>query len=299
MVADPIRFRCKCGTNLKTKPEAAGRVIRCPKCEQQLTVPQAELQPGSPAIRYTIKKNIVGPPSIKYDCPGCDIRLTSAITEAGSREICPDCNTEFVVPGTKERQQRDAEQKRIKAKSDARKEANRIERQRRKDERNAAMDNARAERERQKASAAELERQNQIEVRQPLVNRRSDSSEDPTGDGVAKNTVKRKSHRKRYTLITLVATMLFFRVFCGIFVVQPIGAIPDGVTIVYWRSGMNISFIASADGILHKSGDGVSLFGRGAVLAALSETLNDRAIVRLGYSRTLYLWSTGGREFSN
>ena len=79
--------------------------------------------------------------------------------------------------------------------------------------------------------------------------------------------------------------------------IQPIGAIPDGATIVYWRSGLNIPFVASADGLLDQSGAGVSLLGRGLMLAILAEPIKEREIFRLGYSETLYLWSTGGKKY--
>jgi len=107
--------------------------------------------------------------------------------------------------------------------------------------------------------------------------------------------------KRKRIIITLACSLfslaLFFRLFCGIFVIQPIGAIPEGVTIVYWRSGLNIPFIASADGLLDDSGAGVSLLGRGLLLAKLAEPITDREIFRLGYSETLYLWSTGGKKY--
>lgn len=90
---------------------------------------------------------------------------------------------------------------------------------------------------------------------------------------------------------------LFFRIFCGIFVIQPIGAIPDGTTIVYWRSGSNMPFIGSADGLLEKSGSGVSLLGRGVMLGNMADIVLKKEIFRVGYSKTLYLISTGGKEF--
>lgn len=90
---------------------------------------------------------------------------------------------------------------------------------------------------------------------------------------------------------------LLFRICCGIFVIQPIGAIPEGTTIVYWRLGMNLPFVASADGILEKSEAGVSLLGRGLVLAKVAEPIKKREIFRVGYSETLYLWSTGGKSY--
>jgi len=95
----------------------------------------------------------------------------------------------------------------------------------------------------------------------------------------------------------LGALALFFRLFCGLFVIQPIGAIPDGVTIVYWRSGLNLPFVASVDGLLDQSGAGVSLLGRGLLLSKVAEPIMERKMLRLGYSDTLYLWSTDGKTF--
>ncbi|MBT7996549.1 MAG: hypothetical protein HN691_16885 [Bacteroidetes bacterium] len=99
------------------------------------------------------------------------------------------------------------------------------------------------------------------------------------------------------SLITVFVIGLLFRIFCGIFVIQPIGAIPEGTTIVYWRSGMNMPFISSADGLLEKSGAGVSLLGRGLILAKVAEPIKENEIFRFGYSETLYLWSTGGKSY--
>jgi len=104
--------------------------------------------------------------------------------------------------------------------------------------------------------------------------------------------------KKKISIIFICGAMIvFFRIFCGVFVIQPIGAIPDGATIIYWRSGLNMPFIASADGLLDKSGAGVSLLGRGLLIAKLAEPLMTRKVVRFSYSRTLYLWSTGGKEY--
>jgi len=108
-------------------------------------------------------------------------------------------------------------------------------------------------------------------------------------------------NKRKQLIIILVCAFgclaLFFRLFCGIFVIQPIGAIPDGATIVYWRSGLNIPFVASVDGLLDDSGAGVSLLGRGLMLAKLAEPIKEREIFRFGYSETLYLWSTGGKKY--
>ena len=98
-------------------------------------------------------------------------------------------------------------------------------------------------------------------------------------------------------IISLFLFGIFFRIFCGIFVIQPIGAIPDGTTIVYWRSGMDMPFISSAVGILEKSGTGVSLLGRAMILANLADPIKERELFRLKYSETLYLKSTGGKQY--
>jgi hypothetical protein len=106
--------------------------------------------------------------------------------------------------------------------------------------------------------------------------------------------------KKKILIISLclfIGLAASFRLFCGIFVIQPLGALPDGTTIVYWRSGLNMPFIASADGLLDQSDAGVSLLGRGMLLAGLSEPITNREMFRLGYSDTLYLWSTGGHRY--
>ncbi len=108
------------------------------------------------------------------------------------------------------------------------------------------------------------------------------------------------NEKKRFIIILLCvlgSLAIFFCLFRGIFVIQPIGAIPDGVTIVYWRSGLNIPFIASADGLLENSGAGVSLLGRGLMIAKFTELIKERILFKFGYSETLYLWSTGGKKY--
>lgn len=98
-------------------------------------------------------------------------------------------------------------------------------------------------------------------------------------------------------IIIILALGLFIRICLGVFVIQPIGAIPDGVSIVYWRLGMNLPFISSADGILEDSGAGVSLLGRGVILSKVAEPIIDRELFRFDYSQTLYLWSTSGKQY--
>jgi hypothetical protein len=89
----------------------------------------------------------------------------------------------------------------------------------------------------------------------------------------------------------------FFYFTTGFFVIQPIGALPEGATVWYWRYDTGLPFISSADSLLVDKQGGVSLLGRGFVLAALVEPITQLKIASLPYSKTLYLISTGGREF--
>lgn len=106
---------------------------------------------------------------------------------------------------------------------------------------------------------------------------------------------KRRRSRAIPVVVSLISAVVLW-LSVGVFVVQPIGAIPDGVAIVYWRLGTSMPFVSSADGIAAEEG-GVSLLSRGIVLAGVIEAIEDRIIVRLPYSRTLYLISTGGVEY--
>lgn len=55
-------------------------------------------------MRYFVTKSLIGTPSVKYNCPGCKVRLTSSLREAGDADACPECGYAFEVPGVKERQ---------------------------------------------------------------------------------------------------------------------------------------------------------------------------------------------------
>jgi hypothetical protein len=99
------------------------------------------------------------------------------------------------------------------------------------------------------------------------------------------------------TVLAMFGFALFTYLFLGIFVVQPIGAVPDGRTVIYWRSGTDLPFITSPDGYLIDKSLDVTLMGRGLVAGRLAKELDGRIIVRLPYWKFLYLQSTGGKEF--
>ena len=78
---------------------------------------------------------------------------------------------------------------------------------------------------------------------------------------------------------------------CGLYSVPPIGALPEGRTLVVWR-GHGEPFFNSPDGVCLKRTGGVSLMCRGA---ALSQAPLDRIILRLPYLKFAYNASVGGR----
>ena len=104
---------------------------------------------------------------------------------------------------------------------------------------------------------------------------------------------------RRVFSVLLGLGLFFFLIYLttGFFVIQPIGAVPQGATIWCWRIGTNLPFIGSADGILLEKVGSVSIFGRAIALSKLSEFLINRKIVLFPYSETLYLISTGGVTF--
>ena len=106
-----------------------------------------------------------------------------------------------------------------------------------------------------------------------------------------------KTKRIRFLLIIFaclfVVAVIVYNEFT-FFVVQPIGAVPDGATVVIWRKG-KFNFIDSADALCARESGGVSLICRGVVLAAVAK--NDDILLRLPYSETLYEISTNGKTY--
>lgn len=107
------------------------------------------------------------------------------------------------------------------------------------------------------------------------------------------------SNKKRTSLIvlTLLAVIgvdLYTQ--CTIFVVQPIGAIPEGRTLVISRL-KGTEFVDSADAMCVRMQGGVNLLCRGMTVAAVAK--NATIYTRLPYSDTLYLISTGGERYES
>lgn len=102
---------------------------------------------------------------------------------------------------------------------------------------------------------------------------------------------------KAATAITLGVVLLLgvASQFVTIFVIQPIGAVPEGRTLIIQRMA-TVNFIDSADAWCERQQEGVSLLCRIGILGRVAD--NDTILVRLPYSEALYKLSTGGKTYT-
>lgn len=105
--------------------------------------------------------------------------------------------------------------------------------------------------------------------------------------------------KKSVSITMLVVTAIVFAVAyiqLTIFVVPPIGAVPEGRTLIISRLNKT-EFIDSADAMCERIQGGVSLLCRGFALGAVAS--NSTIYLRLPYSEWLYLISTGGKTYEH
>lgn len=96
----------------------------------------------------------------------------------------------------------------------------------------------------------------------------------------------------RVLIATLILGAAFWYWF-GLYSLQPIGALPEGRTVIVRRID-DEPFFNSADGTCLRRTGKVSLLCRGM---AMGDGPVDRIVLRLPYMRWAYLASTGGAEF--
>jgi hypothetical protein len=96
-------------------------------------------------------------------------------------------------------------------------------------------------------------------------------------------------------LLVLVAAAAITSTQITVFVIQPIGAVPEGRTLIISRLN-NLNFVDSADAFCQRTVGNVSLLCRGAVLARIANVATVHA--RLPYSEALYEYSTGGAVYA-
>ena len=112
--------------------------------------------------------------------------------------------------------------------------------------------------------------------------------------------VRRKISRASKATAAVIVALLIVAAgvaLTGFIVIQPIGALPEGGTIWYFRVATNLPFIQSPDGLSLDTTGSLSLFSRMAAMSALMEVVESRKIVSFAYSEWMYLRSTDGRRF--
>ncbi|WP_243312338.1 hypothetical protein [Fundidesulfovibrio agrisoli] len=100
---------------------------------------------------------------------------------------------------------------------------------------------------------------------------------------------------KKYLLLLPVAALLA-SFSLTIFVIPPIGGLPDGRTLVILKREKT-RFIDSPDAFCVRERGGVSPECRAAALGGILDQGNGPVLLTLPYSRWLYLMSTDGAEF--
>lgn len=98
-----------------------------------------------------------------------------------------------------------------------------------------------------------------------------------------------------FTSITLAFFLIAFTQLT-FFVVPPIGAAPEGATVLILRLNKS-EFIDSPDSMCVRIQGNVNLLCRGMALAAVGK--NSTVLLRLPYSESLYLISTSGKTYTN
>ncbi len=90
-----IRFACPgCNATFSVGDEKAGKTGKCPKCQSQFVIPEAE---GGPA-----PSSPPPPPPVSDDveiapCPGCQARLSVSASDVGVDVECPYCKTVYTA----------------------------------------------------------------------------------------------------------------------------------------------------------------------------------------------------------
>ena len=100
--------------------------------------------------------------------------------------------------------------------------------------------------------------------------------------------------KKVVVLVIIAVTIVLMYTQLTLFVIPPIGALPEGRTVIITRLNKT-EFIDSPDAMCERIQGGVSLLCRGMVMGAIVEKAT--ILARLPYSSWLYSISTGGKSY--
>ena len=96
-------FACStCDTQLRAPAEAAGRIVRCPKCGQTMPVPAddgiAFAEEAAPPPRLMPATPAVPGRRYGFNCQYCSSRLEANSALAGQEGHCPTCSNTIIIP---------------------------------------------------------------------------------------------------------------------------------------------------------------------------------------------------------
>ena len=101
--------------------------------------------------------------------------------------------------------------------------------------------------------------------------------------------------KKSIILISTIIILIIAYSQITLFVVQPIGAVPTGKTLVILRLNKT-NFIDSADAMCVRETGSLNLLCRGMMMSAVIN--KSKILMKLPYSKFLYEISTGGKEYT-
>ena len=95
-------------------------------------------------------------------------------------------------------------------------------------------------------------------------------------------------------VLAVAVALLIGAQFITVMIIAPIGAVPEGRTVIITRL-TNMKFIDSSDSICQRLQGGVSLLCRGVVLGQVLK--ESTILLKLPYSKFLYRISTDGKTY--
>lgn len=90
----PIKVSCQCGTNLNVPDAAAGKNVKCPKCQKVIAVPGAQPKPAAGGKTAQPAKSAVGakPPAAAKAPDALANLFESAGLKKREGTFCPACD---------------------------------------------------------------------------------------------------------------------------------------------------------------------------------------------------------------
>lgn len=85
-----IAITCRCKTRLQVEEEMAGRLVKCPKCGENLMVPRPEPASADDSDEYSLAP-APEVPAQQASCPSCSAELPAGAV------LCVQCGYHLVL----------------------------------------------------------------------------------------------------------------------------------------------------------------------------------------------------------